>query len=342
MAKAKKSLVLPDLQGIVIVQSNRVTKAKYDYTLIQERVFTWVMYHLQTYVKEVMNGVQVNQLQLFRSNHDIFCFNVPMNVLGSPSQYRDIRKAITDIAGIVVKINDREKQTVKFSGLFSSVEMPDHDNKRRSRIVTIEIRKDVAKMLIDLDRNALNKPAQYTQYMLHTAIVAQHKYTSKIYKLLCSWREKKVYPVKYEIFREWLQLPANVYPNFYDFKKNILIPVMNELKAIADIWFNVFAHDFIVKEGRKVIGLKFTILEPVNEEMTTNKIKVLMWQLSTIFGCGAAHMDRIKPYINSQTDWIQLYKAYDRCYYLCEKGEVKYPAAFITKSLLQELNPVSL
>lgn len=335
--KNKREVMLPDLKGITIIQSNRVTNARYEYTLMQERVFTCVMYHLQEYIQEVMRGKEVYQLDIFRQQVDTYMLNIPMDTIGKPSQYRDIRTAIEQIATIVVQMKNPLKHTVKMAGLFSSVEMPDHESKKRSKLLTIEIRKDVAALLIDIDKQqGTNRPSQYTKFMLHTCINSQCKYTSKIYKLLCSWKEKQIYTVKLEAFREFLQLPADLYHNFYDFKRFVLAPVSRELKQLADLYFDIGDPDLVVYDEvkkKKVIGLRFVILEPMGEEMFTAKKKVLFWHLKNTFGCKPHHVAELEKIITIDVNWNLINKTVDRCIYLCEKREVQYPAAFIVKSL---------
>jgi len=339
MGRKKKEVMLPDLQGITVTHSNRVTNAIYEYTIMQERVFTWVMYHLQGYINDVMSGKQVVELDLFRPQSDTFMITIPMNVIGKPSQYGDIRLAVEKIAGILVRMHNVERETVKIAGLFSSVEMPDKEKNKRSNKVVIEMRHDVAKLLIDVDKNDRNRPAQYTKYMLHTAINAQCKHSSRIYKLLCSYREKQIYTIKLEKFRDFLQIPPDLYTDFYDFKRFILAPVAKELKAIADCFFDINDPELVIREGRKVVGLKFNILEPMSEEMHTNKKKILLWELTNRFGCKPYHLQKIDHLITKDTNWKQVNGIVDRCYYLCTRREVDYPAAHIVRALINELAP---
>lgn len=339
MSKKRKEVQLPDLKGITVVQSNRVTNAKYDYTLLQERVFTFIMYYLQTEIQQVMSGKAVLQLDIFNNVYNSVFMNIPMNVLGKPNQYAEIRSAITKIAGVQIEMRNIAKQTVKISGLFSSVEMPDKQpSKYQGHTVIIEIRKDIAMLLIDVNF-AQNKPQQYTKYMLYVALTAQFKYTSKIYKILCSYRERTSYNCSLQEFREQLQVPENVYVNYNDFKRFVLIPVANELKLHADLYFDPEATDFVQKQGRKVVGLKFTLLYPMTDEMMASKIKILKVELFRTFGCGERHWEQIEPTLTIDTNWNEVNRIVDRCYYLCTNRKVDHPAAHVTRAILNGVVP---
>lgn len=338
--KTKRDILIPDIKDITIFQSNRVTNAKYDYTLIQERVFTWVMYYLQDEIRQVMDGTSVTQLNIFSQlASEMLCMNIPMHHLGSPSQYRDIRDAIQKISGVQILMANPEKKTIKWSGLFSSVEMPDRSHHKRSAMVTIEIRRDVAQMLIDVNYTK-GRPEQYTKYMLHVALQAKFKYTSKIYKLLCSYRERRYYSCSIEDLRDHLQIPDNVYPNFNDLKRFVLDPVAKELKEIADIYFDTADPEFTNRVGRKVVAVKITLLFPMSEELFNKKIQIFTAELIRSFGCRESHLQQIRHLLTIDCNWKVLDDVVSRCYYLCEKREVQYPAAFVIKSILNGVAPV--
>lgn len=346
MNKKKRDILIPDLKGITIVQSNRVTNAKYDYTLIQERVFTWVMYYLQNEINQVMNGTRVTQLNIFRDlPSDMLSMTIPMHHLGRPDQYRDIRSAIEKMSGVKIVIRTVDKSMIKWAGLFSSVEMPNKEDNRRSAYVTIEIRRDVAQMLVDVQYNTnvpgkRDGPEQFTKYMLNVALEAKFKYTSKVYKLLCSYKERRYYMCTIDELREHLQIPAGVYKNYNDFKRFILDPVAAELKSIADIFFDTSDPEFTQRAGRKVTGLKFNLLYPVTEALYDRTKTKFIRDLIKIFGCQERHINQVLPYLHPETNWNKLENIVDRCYYLCSKRMVDHPAAFVVRSIINEFAPV--
>ena len=339
MSKQRQAnLAIPDLKGITVVQSNRVTNAKRDYSLIQERVFTFLMYNLQTEINQVMNGTSVTQLNIFRDiPSDVLAMNIPLGNIGAPSQYRDIRDAILKMSGIQIQIKTADKALLKWGGIFSSVSMPSNEGGKRSgAFVTIEIRRDVAQQLIDVHYKD-GVAQQYTKYMLHVAMECKYKYTSNIYKLLCSYRSRRVYSCTVDELREHLALPPNMYPNFNDLKRFILDPVAAELKSLADLYYDTGDHDFTVRSGRKVVKLNFTIKYPVTEALYDREKTKFIRELMKTFGCTARHIDQIVPYLTPATNWYNLEAVVDRCYYLCSKRMVDHPAAHITRSVIEEL-----
>ena len=99
---------------------------------------------------------------------------------------------------------------------------------------TIEIAKDVASLLVAIDRNMHGKPENYTSFILQVATNAKNKYTSRIYKLISSWKKKGGFYVPINDFREWIQL-GNKYQDYKEMKRRILMPVQQELENQADV-----------------------------------------------------------------------------------------------------------
>ena len=118
--------------------------------------------------------------------------------------------------------------------------------------------KRVAKMLIDIDLDKYTRPVNYTKYIFEIAQSARTKYTSRIYKLIASWKAKGDFLISFDEFRTMLGV-EDKYKYFRDVKKYILLPVQKELLEKADCWFNCEANDFIVKKGRQVTYLHFKV-----------------------------------------------------------------------------------
>lgn len=338
---ALKTKIAPaGLQGITIVQSNKVTKAVYDYSLHQERIFTWIMYHLQVYIKEVMNGKQVHQLDLFSQKVNTYLIDIPLYHITTPDHYNDIREVCEGMATIPVVMLDNERNTRRVTGLIASVETK-FAGKQRVNTLRIEMREDVIKMLIHVDKNNTNKPSQYTQYLLHVAIKARNKYTPKLYRLLCSWREKGGFRMKLEALREFLQIPEKSYRNFSDLKRYVLLPAQKELKDIADLWFNCADADFVMYEGKKVSGINFKIIEPMTNEILATKINHVFWAIKNTFSGSQAHCEQIRHLLSNDTNWERVRDCLDRCYLYVQENHVhQYARAkYVVNALTKDLTP---
>ena len=347
MSRRKElTTLLPELQKISIYQSNRVTNARYDFTMLQERVFTWVMYFMQAEIKKVMNGTPVGQLSLFSPEveSEFVAMQIPLSYMGRSDQYADIRANVEKLATIAVKMkNDRQDHTI-VTGLFSAIKIPGEG--KRSPFLTVQMRKDVAAMLIAVDRGADGKPNRYTSYMLHVAATCKNKYTSRMYKLLSSWRDKGGWAVSLQELREMLQLGEKNYANYGDFKKWVLLPVQEELKKIGDIWFNCREADFEVKDGKKVTGLKFKIIKEEKKPTggVSNKQIAHLHQLCrTLFNFHDKHCEEIQPIFHSGTDFEAVVEKvrYLQTWMLENRQQARYPAAIVVKALLKDFAPGS-
>ena len=340
--RTKREMSIPDLRSITVTQSNRVTNAKVDYTLIQRRIFAYIMYNLQAEIKAVMNGTSVQQLDIFRvADSQMLCMNIPMHDLGIPSQYGIIRDAIMRMSSVKIKLASVRKDTLSYSGIFSKVTVPNTDDKKRSSMVTIEIRRDVAQALIDVHYDhQKGRAEQYTIFMLYVALKCKQKYSGTIYQLLCSYRERGLYSCTVDELREYLMIPPSIYPNFADLYRRILKPVAKELETIADIYFDPAAPDFKILAGRKVTRLNFRIKYPQTEQMYDRMKANFLRDLINTFGCKEYHIQKIMPHITPGVKWELLEAVRNKCAHLCKIREVDHPAAHVTRSIIAALTEV--
>lgn len=339
MATSKRKQVKNDLSGIVITQSNRVSSAKYDYSLLQERVFNMVMYHLQVYVKQVMDGKSVRQLDLFAQQQNTHIINLPLWYISTPDHYSEVREVCEKMATIPIVITDHDKKIRTVTGLLTSVRTSFENTKRVNKI-SLEMRNDVTALLLHIDRNSRNQPAQYTQYLLSVVMQARNKYTSKIYKYLCSWKNKGGVRMSVDELREILQLPDNRYKNFADLKRFVLLPVQAELKQMADLWYNCASPGFAECEenaGKRVQWLNFKIIVPVSHEFVQKKIEALKWNLRTSWKCTVSDVSKLDPYLNNDTDWSIINDVLDKCYIYRQDNNITYPNAYVIRALLNSL-----
>jgi hypothetical protein len=340
--KTKRELSIPDLKSITVTQSNRVTNAKVDYTLIQQRTFAYIMYNLQYEINQVMKGTSVHQLDIFnQTDSAMLIMHIPMHDLGIPSQYPVIRDAILRMSSVSIKLKTITKRTESWAGIFSKVTVPNREENKRSAVVTIEIRRDVAQQLIDVHYNRdKGRPEQYTIFMLYVALKCKQKYTNRIYQLLCSYRERGIYSCTVDELREYLAIPAGVYPNFAHLYNRVLEPTARELELMADIYFDPTAETFKELTGRKVTRLNFRVQYPQSEEMFARQQKNFIRDLITTFGCKEYHVQKILPYLVPGTNWNKLEAVRNKCYHLCVNKAVDHPAAHITRSIIAELTEV--
>lgn len=324
-----------DAKRVVITQSNRLTYARYNYSIIGERVYTFIMYHLQTYIQQQLSGTTVKQMDIFDQKQTTYTIDIPLSRISTPDHYDEIRATCELMATIPIVMMDLEKNERRVAGMICSVQTTFAEH-LRYKTVRIEMRTDVIKLLIGLHTNAQGKSNNYTQYYMHVAMTAKNKYTPKIYRLLCRWKDMNGFKIKLEKLRELLGIKESAYKNFNDLKRHVLLPVQKELKEKADLWFNCADADFQEFEGKKVVGVNFRIIVPMSEEILSKKISTIFWMLGNTFGCTSYHCEQIRPILTKDTDWQLVETVMDRCYNKMIDGGIPSPAAYVVKSLLNE------
>lgn len=98
----------------------------------------------------------------------------------------------------------------------------------------------------------------FTQYLLRQTASLNSVYSVRLYELITQWRTAKNTPMfDLEIFRGQLGLGVADYKKMNDFKKRVLDLAVNEINDKTDL--KVKYEN--VKQGRKIIGFKFTVNE---------------------------------------------------------------------------------
>ena len=98
----------------------------------------------------------------------------------------------------------------------------------------------------------------FTSYLLEQTTQFDSVYSVRLYELLTQWRAAKKTPCfQLEIFRNQMGLGINEYKRMNDFKKRVLDLAKDEINEKSDL--RVKYEN--VKQGRKIIGFKFTVHE---------------------------------------------------------------------------------
>ena len=268
--KTGEEVSLPQQQDIVFV-ANRVIEASYNYSLIQEKIFNFLLFELQQAIKLSMNNQDYRQLALFKSkNSTTIRVRILLRNLATPNNYLKVREAAAVMGKeqIRIKIVDENgKPATRIVQLFVAVETPDEGV--RDSYLKIDMSEEVAQMLIDMDKRADGKAINYTSFILQVATGAvTNKYTPRIYKLISSWKNKTGFYQPLDDFRKWLGLKNDTYKSFAELKRNVLVPVQKDLEGKSDCWFNCAEKDFLRKEGNAVVGINWKVIKPELEEKT--------------------------------------------------------------------------
>jgi hypothetical protein len=297
--KRKQSICLPELQGVSAIQPTRITNGSYPYNLLHQKIFTFIIYELQEHIRMVANGTKILQLDCFNNNQEHIAVQIPMQYIGRASQYPIIRRETEQMCKILVTIPDFDKTKRKVSGLISQVISLEHG--KRSNLLSLEIRKDVAQLLMEIEYNHVyKKPVNYTQFLIGVVHQCKNKYTPQLYKLISSWKVKGGFQIPLQELKDRLGIPADKYPNFAHFKKSVLIPVSEELKEFGDCWYNCAEHDFIVTDGaKKVTNINFKVISHSREKINAMQLQNCKEYLKNIFDFTQGYMDLLEPLFTS-------------------------------------------
>ena len=331
--KRDKKVTLPATQDYCF-QPNRITDAIYDYSLIQEKLFNAVIFKLQDAIKVSYKNENFHNMTLWKNvdSDNQIILQIPLSDITNPNHYDSVKLALEKLAGIVVKI-PIENNMLRITGLLTA-EIPQIPN--YSSNITIYIKQSVAKYLIEIDKDNYGKPIHWTYFMYQVAQSASNKYTSRIYKRLCSWRQKGVFTISLEEFRQWLNL-GDKYQDFFEIKRRILIPVQNDLMEKADIWFNCLEKSFVSKKGNAVTHLNFKIISPELLASEEEKKDHVFYLLRTHFKFEDRHIDQIRPIFDNTSASKVIEKLTEiNEYYRANATKIVDKTGYTIKSLLNE------
>lgn len=305
--KRQKIVMLPEIISYM-QQPNRVTEATYDYTLVQKKILTAVIYFLQEGIKHRLNGYSYEQLEIFKQNpSEKIQIKIPLHeITPSKQYYSDVRESAKMLASIIVRLPGKDPFTGKagtyFTGLMS-VFVP--DDYRYDRHMVIELEKEVAKRLMEIDKNERGIPVNYTRYAYEIIMRSKNKHTPRIYEMISSWKKKGGFVITLDDFRSRLML-GDKYPTYKDLKNRVIKPAHEELFEKADCWFNCLAKDFEVRKGKTITHLNFKVIVPELKEMNEVKKNSIIEMLRMHFGFKEEHLVAIKPILADPDNFDKL------------------------------------
>jgi hypothetical protein len=337
----KREVVLPARPEIIFIP-NRVTNAKYNYTLIQEKIFNYILFHLQEAIKLSLNGKDYSQLKLFRDiNEDRISITIPIKNIAGPNHYPEVREAAENLAKSIIRIvqinKDSGKKEMRSLTLFGAVVTP--MDKVRNSEIKIEMSKEVSRLLVEMDMNKFGMPSNYTSFDLQVINRAKNKYTPRIYKKIESWKEKGGFFITLDEFRDWLDL-GNKYKKYAEIKRNILLPVQKELEGQALCWFNCKEKSFEKREGKEVVGLSFKVITPEFEEMKVKQVDNIKMLLIQHLGFKPEHLAQIEGIFTPNFDFNKMSSEVVRLHtYVKENSkEIGNKQAYLIKCLLKQFS----
>ncbi|MGV3152965.1 replication initiation protein [Sarcina ventriculi] len=228
----------------VLFKSNTLIKAKYDFTVAQNRLLQKVFYEIQ---KNKTNIATINIIELKK-----IIKSKDVNTIPGIKTFLNNLKA-----NEIMQIKSNKSWTVV--NVISGFEYLEKENSFRIEIPIL---------LLDLIHQYTKTgftPTNVTKYISLGATNAQ-----RLYELLRMWTgNKEVIEYSLEEIKEYLLLD-NKYNLFSNFRRRIIEPVITELKEKELL--DIYKVEYI-KTGRKVTSIKFYVkdLEPRTYKFETKK-----------------------------------------------------------------------
>jgi hypothetical protein len=175
--KRKKPSSLP-IKIDYVVQPNRWTDARYETSLIGQKLLNAIIFNLQDAIQISFNNKDYTQLTLWKDCNSSSKINIkiPLRDISIPQHYDRLKSALKSMVGYVVEI-PTEKKTIRLDNLLTA-EIPETPN--YSSVIDIYMEKHVAKWLIEIEKDSSGHPIQWTRFMYQ---VAQSATTKRLFKI---------------------------------------------------------------------------------------------------------------------------------------------------------------
>jgi plasmid replication initiation protein len=106
-------------------------------------------------------------------------------------------------------------------------------------------------------RHALKNPKVYARISLSVIRNLSSKYSIALYEIARDYCGAQIPRMDLDAFRTLMGLDADTYPMFYDLKRRVLDPAVEEINKKTDIAVNYE----LFKQRKKVVGLRFQVIK---------------------------------------------------------------------------------
>jgi hypothetical protein len=250
---------------------------------MQSRILITLIKELQDAVLASMNGKDWQALPVyFSKEHNMVRVAIRLKDIAHPRQYKEVYEAALDLGTASIKLpSSISKEYFCIATLLPRVELPKVIN--GNSIMYVELFRDAARKLIEIDRTSNDRPGYFTRYLYEVAMSAKNKYTYKLYMIIASWKQKGGFRMSFEELKLQLGIPPGDYAEYKEFKKRVLLPVQKDLEQKSDCWFNCAAAGFEQRENKTLQWLHFKIIVPTPETVIDSRLNHILHLLSTHF-----------------------------------------------------------
>ena len=206
---------------LTLIQPNRVTNARHDYTAVQENVLTCMIEAIQVHMSKE-KSIETDLFghpKIIITSSDIAQGNTKHYVL---KQLRELRKKDIDF-----EYTDQKGRTVDVTtGLINSFQ-----SIKETDLIEVEISTWAIPYLL-----YWGKEVGGTIFSKSIAVTLKSVYAKRLYKLCKRWENKGGFIMDLDEFKDMLML-ENKYPRPSLIESKVLKPAQNQLSKYADVSF---------------------------------------------------------------------------------------------------------
>lgn len=245
------------MKEIVIAQDNRLTTSRYELTLIEKRIFYYI-------IKEVRNKYTTGQRDLF----DDLILNIKVSDLCKEVNQEDNKK-------------ETRKALEKFrSRNFTYANELEDDWLTCGFINYAHIKKGIAEIQVShkLMPFLVELSSQYTAYSLHVAMSLKSKWSQRMYELCQKWQGTDGFRITVDELRKSFMLEEK-YDRYALLNERVLQVAKKELKELYDLGqCDVYFEFTEERKGRTVETLRFKLFRKnsMNVKTTTDLLLELI------------------------------------------------------------------
>lgn len=244
------------VQRELIRQANKLTGARYDFSLIEKRCLYLVIREVRRLYVESNTGERT----IF---NDMFLRFKPSDLMRLGDEVKDVYNALRKL-----RHRDIEIENDKIWLSTSWITAAQHNKEENMYEVTVS--RFIMPYLVELSK-------EYTELDLMAAIAMKSGYSQRFYEFICQYRNRSSEFMFFDIdhLRQVLKLEGK-YRTYHEFKVRVINPAQKEIKELydksqSDIYFTVYKEE---KEGKKVARLWIQIHTKERDQMNEYKKSV--------------------------------------------------------------------
>ena len=261
----------------MLVQSNTITQARYEFTKIEKRI----IYRI---IKEIRKQYVTGELQSNLFNELVVCLT-----------FKDLQEVSENTQLVYKSIRTLKTRSYEFDNdeewlILGIINKARHIKTKGTWEITVD--REMVAQFVELAKN-------YTEYILTVAMSLRSEYSQRLYEYCSQFRSSGGFRMKVQDMKEKMRL-VKKYDRYAGFKKYVLDVALKELKELykqgqCDLYFEYSEE----KNGRSVETLRFKIISRESPE-TKMSLEDLLYSvrndLTSIFDI--QKMPKNKEFVN--------------------------------------------